>query len=60
MGSKLLINVWEEYVDDWVWMFTSPFHLDCWTTNRLVESVEKGFVKKKVDFPLNALLGFGS
>jgi hypothetical protein len=42
-----------------VFVVKSQFHLDCWTTNRLVESVEKGFVKKKVDFPLNALLGFG-
>lgn len=35
-------------------------HLKYWTANRLVESVEKDSVKKKIDFPVNALLGFGS
>ena len=35
-------------------------HLKYWTANRLVESVEKDSVKEKIDFPVNALLGFGS
>lgn len=35
-------------------------HLKYWTTNRPVKGIEKDFVKKKIDFPLNALLGFGS
>lgn len=31
-----------------------------WISNRLVESIEKDFVKKEINFPLNALLGFGN
>lgn len=35
-------------------------HQRHWTSNRLVKSIEKDFAKKEIDFPLNALLGFGS
>jgi len=34
-------------------------HQRYWTASRLVKSIEKDSVKKNIDFPLNALLGFG-